>query len=156
MRPESKKKHHDWSAVELEQLEVGCQVVVQDPKTRAWSSKGTIIGKRDNGRSYHIELAGGGRQMRNRHQIRPCKGGHMNKNRDTTGCMNMNTTTDGHLPDGSTNDQINSPKHRRSSRPKKEISYAEWAWDLFIHFYLKFISRASHSNKLGGCGLLYV
>ena len=38
-----------------------------------------IIGKRDNGRSYHIELAGGGRQMRNRRQIRPCRVGHMNK-----------------------------------------------------------------------------
>ena len=63
MRPESKKKHHDRSAVELEQLEVGCQVVVQDPKTSAWSSKGMIVGKRDNGRSYYIELAGGGRQM---------------------------------------------------------------------------------------------
>ena len=88
MRRESKKKHHDRSAVELEQLEVGCQVVVQDPKTRAWSSKGTIIGERDNGRSYHIELAGGGRQMRNRRQIRPCKAGHMNKNGGTTGHTN--------------------------------------------------------------------
>ena len=48
MKPESKKKHHDRSSVELEQLEVGCQVVVQDPETSAWSSKGTIIGKRDN------------------------------------------------------------------------------------------------------------
>ena len=63
MRRESKKKHHDRSAVELEQLEVGCQVVVQDPKTSAWSSKGMIISKRDHGRSYHIELAGGGRQI---------------------------------------------------------------------------------------------
>ena len=125
MRRESKKKHHDRSAVELEQLEVGCQVVVQDPKTSAWSSKGTIIGKRDNGRPYHIELVGGGRQMRNRRQIRPCRVGHMNKNGVTTGHTNKNTTTDGHLPDRSTNDQINSPKHRRSSRPKKEISYAE-------------------------------
>ena len=50
IRRESKKKHHDRSAVELDQLEVGRQVVVQDPKTRAWSSKGTIIGKQDNGR----------------------------------------------------------------------------------------------------------
>ena len=47
MRQESKKKHHDRSAVELEQLEVGCQVVVQDPKTNEWSSKGMIIGKRE-------------------------------------------------------------------------------------------------------------
>ena len=115
MRRKSKKKHHDRSAVELEQLKVGSQVVVQDPKTSAWSSKGVIIGKRDNGRSYHIELAGGGRQMRNRRQIRPCKVGHMNKNGGT----------DGHLPDGSANDQINSPKHRRSNRPKKKVSYAE-------------------------------
>ena len=125
MRQESKKKHHDRSTVELEQLEFGCQVVVQDPKTSAWSSKGTIIGKRENGRAYHIELAGGGRQMRNRRQIRPCRVGHMNKNGGTTGHTNKNTTTDGHLPNGSANDQINSPKHRRSSRPKKEISYAE-------------------------------
>ena len=125
MRRESKKKHQDRSAIELEQLEVGCQVVVQDPKTSAWSSKGMIIGKRDNGRSYHIELAGGGRQMRNRRQIRPCTVGHMNKRCDITSHMNKDTTTDGHLPDRSTNDQINSPKHRCSSRPKKEISYAE-------------------------------
>ena len=125
MRQESKKKHHDRSAVELEQLEVGCQVVVQDPKTSAWSSKGMIIGKRDNGRSYHIELAGGGRQMRNRRRICPCRVGHRNKNGGTTGHTNKSTTTDGHLPNRSANDQINSPKHRRSSRPKKEISYTE-------------------------------
>ena len=85
MRRESKKKHHDRSAVELDQLEVGRQVVVQNPKTSAWSSKGIIIGKWDNGRSYHIELTGGGRQMRDRRQIRPCRVGHMNKNSGTTG-----------------------------------------------------------------------
>ena len=124
MRRESKKKHHDRSAVELEELEVGWQVVVQDPKTSAWSRKGMIIGRQDNGRSYHIELASGGRQMRNRLQIRPCRVGHMNKDSGTTGHTNKNTTTDGHLPDRSTNDQINSPKHRRSSRPKKERSYS--------------------------------
>ena len=84
-----------------------------------------IIGKRDNRRSYQIELAGGGRQMRNRCQIRPCRVGHMNKNRGTTDHMNKNTITDDHLPNGSTNDQINGPKHLRSNRPKKEISYAE-------------------------------
>ena len=39
---QNKKRHHDRSAVELEQLEIGDQVVIQDPKTSTWSNKGLI------------------------------------------------------------------------------------------------------------------
>ena len=51
---QNKKRHHDRTAVELEQLEVGDQVVIQDPKTSTWSNKGLITDIRDSGRSYII------------------------------------------------------------------------------------------------------
>ena len=48
---QNKKRHHDQSAVELEQLEIGDQVVIQDPKTSTWSNKGLITDIQDSGRS---------------------------------------------------------------------------------------------------------
>ena len=108
-----KKKHLDKSAVELEPLEIGDNVVVQDPKTSAWSGKGTVHGKRDNGRSYIIDLAEGGRQIRNRRQIRPdiSTSGHVNEN----GGPKNDTSTNGYTP----------YNQRRSKRSKNEINYRE-------------------------------
>ena len=53
---QNKKRHHDQSAVELEQLEIGDQVVIQDPKTSTWSNKGLITDIRDRGKSYIVDL----------------------------------------------------------------------------------------------------
>ena len=107
------KKHLDKSAVELEPLEIGDNVVVQDPKTSTWSGKGTVHGKRDNGRSYIIDLAEGGRQIRNRRQIRPdiATSDHANGNCD----QKDDSSTNSHTP----------CNQRRSKRSKNEINYRE-------------------------------
>ena len=122
---QNKKRHHDRSAVELEQLEIGDQVVIQDPKTSTWSNKGLITDIRDSGRSYIIDLASGGRQTRNRRQIRPSRVGQVHGSSGTIDHTKKNITTDGQLYVSGTKDQINSPIRRRSNRPKKKITYTE-------------------------------
>ena len=122
---QNKKRHHDQSAVELEQLEIGDQVVVQDAKTSTWSNKGLITDIRDSGRSCIIDLASGGRQTRNRCQIRPSRVGQVHGSSGTIGHTKKNITTDGQLPVSGTKDQTNSPIRRRSNRPKKKITYTE-------------------------------
>ena len=119
------KRHHNRSALELEQLEIGDQVVIQDPKTSTWSNKGLITDIRDSRRSYIIDLASGGRQTRNRRQICPSKVGQVHGSSGTIGHTKKNITTDGQLPVSGTKDQINSPIRRRSNRPKKKITYTE-------------------------------
>ena len=121
---QNKKRHHDRSAVELEQLEIGDQVVIQDPKTSTWSNKGLITDIRNNRRSYIIDLASGGHQTRNRRQIGPSKVGQVHES-GTIGHTKKNISTDGQLPVNGTKDQINSPIRRRSNRPKKKITYTE-------------------------------
>ena len=122
---QNKKRHHDRSAVEFEQLEIGDQVVIQDPKTSTWSNKGLITDIQDSGRSYIIDLASGGRQTRNRRQICPSRVGQVHGSSGTIGHAKKNITTDGQLPVSGTKDQINSPIRRRSNRPKKKITYTE-------------------------------
>ena len=66
----SQKPSHDKSAKELQPFEKGEKVRVQDPKTSRWSCEALILDVRNGGRSYHIELEGGGKQVRNRVQLR--------------------------------------------------------------------------------------
>ena len=122
---QNKKRHHDQSAVQLEQLEIGDQVVIQDPKTSTWSNKGLITDIKDSGRSYIIDLASGGHQTRNRRQIRPSRVGQVHGSSGTIDHTKKNITTDGQLYVSGTKDQINSPIRRRSNRPKKKITYTE-------------------------------
>ena len=117
---QNKKRHHDQSPVELEQLEIGDQVVIQDPKTSTWSNKGLITDIRDSGRSYIIDLASGGRQTRNRHQICPSIVGQVHQSSGTISHTKKNITTDGQLPVNGTKDQINSPIRQRGNRPKRK------------------------------------
>ena len=99
--------------------------MIQDPKTSTWSNKGLITDKRDSGRYYIIDLASGGRQTRNRRQIRPSVVGQVHGSSGTIGHTKKNITTDGQLSVSDMKDQTNSPIRRRSNRPKKKITYTE-------------------------------
>ena len=65
---ESKVKNSPRS---LPQLSVGQIVLVQNPLTNRWRSRGTITKMRDQGRSYYVNIDGK-EKLRNRRFLRPC------------------------------------------------------------------------------------
>ena len=57
----------------LAQLSIGQTVLLQNPLTKAWTSKGKITGIRPNGRSYNILMDNKKQFIRNRAFMRPIK-----------------------------------------------------------------------------------
>jgi uncharacterized protein YegP (UPF0339 family) len=59
----------------LPPLPVGSRVLLQDPVSKAWNSRGVIIAARDGGRSYYVEIDKKCKQfLRNRRFLRPIAG----------------------------------------------------------------------------------
>ena len=55
----------------LPPLSIGQLVLIQDPKTNRWRSRGKITKIRDQGRSYYVDT-NGREKLRNRRFLRPC------------------------------------------------------------------------------------
>jgi len=72
-RARSLKKGHDARALALPlaPLSPGTRIRVRDPVTGQWGRLGTITQAREHGRSYWLDLDGGGRTMRTRRFLRP-------------------------------------------------------------------------------------
>ena len=51
---------------ELTHLEIGQNVLIQDPISKRWEYEGTIMSERDSGRSYEVQTGEGGVYIRNR------------------------------------------------------------------------------------------
>ena len=65
------KKYFDTGKRTMFPLADGAHVVVQDPKSKRWTRHGIVLERRNNGRSYFIEM-NGKRFLRNRRFLRPC------------------------------------------------------------------------------------
>lgn len=116
-------------------LEIGDKVVVQDPKTSTWLTKGIVHGKLDNGRSYIIDFAEGGRQIHNRRQIWPDIG--------TSGHVNENV--------GQKNDTSKNGTYPTINNASKDQSIKSIIEDELLFFVLlKFMSHTKY-QKLWGC-----
>ena len=59
------------SSRSLPPLSIGQLVLIQDPKTNKWTSRGTITEIRAKGRSYYVNIDGK-KKLRNRRFLRPC------------------------------------------------------------------------------------
>ena len=65
------RKYQDKFMNELDALEIGDLVQVQDVRTGKWSEKATVTGRRSTGRSYELEKSDGSAFVRNRRLLRP-------------------------------------------------------------------------------------
>ena len=65
-------ERYDASAHTLKSLQVGKQVLLQDPKTGLWDRTGAIVGV-GNRRDYHVRLPSGRTYWRNRRYLRPLR-----------------------------------------------------------------------------------
>ena len=63
--------HRNDGSTKLPPLQVGQAVLIQDPGTGEWRTRGVIGEIRDSGRSYFVELADGSTFLRNRRLLRP-------------------------------------------------------------------------------------
>ena len=69
---EKEKKRTDQHSKKLTNLHTGEKIVIQNPITKRWDTKGVVIEKRKNGRSYLIR-ANGRYYTRNRIFLRTCQ-----------------------------------------------------------------------------------
>ena len=69
---EKEKKRVDQHSKKLTTLYKGDKIVIQNPITKRWDTKGVVIEKRKNGRSYLIK-ANGRYYTRNRIFLRKCQ-----------------------------------------------------------------------------------
>ena len=109
----------------LPPLEVGQLVIIQNPITRRWDSRGTITSKRERSRSYYVDIDG--RQfLRNRRFLRPCLNqdlSHLTLAQPEVKpilAKSIQDVTTGH------EDEVASEQVRRSSRrPKKTVRFGQ-------------------------------
>ena len=71
-------------ATQLKQLSINQAVLVHDPQSKSWNTKGRITGIRPNGRSYDVQLDSGKTFIRNRAFLCPIRDGISEDNKSTS------------------------------------------------------------------------
>ena len=67
----------DQKCKPLALLEPGEKVLVQNDSTKLWDTKGLIVSRREDGRSYTVKISDGSIQLRNRRHLWPVQGGDL-------------------------------------------------------------------------------
>ena len=67
----------DQKCKPLALLEPGEKVLVQSDSTKLWDTKGIIVSRREDGRSYNVKNSDGSIQLRNRRHLWPVQGGEI-------------------------------------------------------------------------------
>ena len=67
----------DQKCKPLALLEPGEKVLVQNDSTKLWDTKGIIVSRREDGRSYNVKNSDGSIQLRNRRHLWPVQGGEI-------------------------------------------------------------------------------